>query len=121
MHMLLPTSTKICAQTCARIAIVRSRMATGDQHTRKLGADHGDSDDTPLADNVSDTLTATTMDDDIANGEWEDWDEDCEDTAFVCLFCPETFRSRGDTLKHCLSHGFDYTKIKKEWSMCFLS
>jgi hypothetical protein len=88
-----------------------------DQHTRKHGGDHGDSDDTPIADNVSDTLTATTLDDEIANGEWEDWDENCEDTAFVCLFCPETFRSRGDTLQHCLSHKFNYNNIKKEWGM----
>lgn len=91
-------------------------MATGDQHTRKNGADHGDSDDIPVAD-VSDALTTTTLDDEIVNGEWEDWDENCEDTAFVCLFCPETFRSRSETLQHCLSHGFNYNNIKKEWGM----
>jgi len=92
-------------------------MATGDQHTRKLEGDHGDSDDIPNADNVSDNLTTTTMDDDIPNGEWEDWDENCDDTAFACLFCPETFRSRGETLKHCSSHGFNYDSIKKEWGL----
>jgi protein arginine N-methyltransferase 3 len=93
-------------------------QATGDQHTRRHGDDHGDSDDIRNADSLSDALTTTTMDEDIANGEWEDWDENYEDTVFVCLFCPETFSSRSETLQHCsVSHGFNYTNIKKEWDL----
>lgn len=89
-------------------------MAVGDLlASRSRGADHGDSDDTSQHyDDVSDAQTTTTMDDEKA--QWEDWDEDC-DASFVCLFCPDTFRSRGETLNHCLSHGFDLNQIKRDW------
>lgn len=92
-------------------------MASTGAGALSRGADHGVSDDSSSQqhyDDVSDTLTTTTMDDEKA--EWEDWDEDC-DTSFVCLFCPESFHTRGETLNHCSSHGFDLNKIKRDWGI----
>ncbi|XP_058944390.2 protein arginine N-methyltransferase 3 isoform X1 [Pocillopora verrucosa] len=55
-----------------------------------------------------------------SDDEWEEMDEEEQDSAIVCLFCNECFKTAEMVWNHCVStHGFDLSKIKRMHGLDF--